>query len=310
MSDWTSFTDPSLLRIATTTASVPDLDTAERGYAEFLGYRTVECGTIDAALATSWGTPAVAGARYCTMAAEGEQDVFMRLVEAPAVPAYRPLTSFGWNAFEIIADDVHALERRLAASPFRIIGPPKPLQFMPSIVAMQAIGPGGECLYFTMESGDRETSILPPPSGFVGRTFIVVCAGPDFSALLRFYVDRFSLRERPVRQSKVGIIQAAQGLGPDETIELSAIGMRQRGNLLELDGYPVGEGRVAGPRARVPGHLPPGCALVSVEVDDLAPHIGDAIAPPLVRDDAVYRGRRSCTLLGAAGELLELIEAR
>lgn len=310
MSDWTTFTEPRLLRIATTTASVPDLDAAERCYAEHLGYRVVERGTVDAGLAASWGAPAAAGARCCTMAAAGERDVFTRLVEAPAVPGYRPLTTFGWNAFEIIADDVHALAARLADSPFRIIGAPRPLQFMPSIVAMQAIGPGGECLYFTMESGDRAASILPPPSGFVGRTFIVVCAGPDFGALLRWYVDRFELRERPVRQSKVAVLQAAQGLGPDETVELSAIGMRQRGNLLELDGYPTGAGRIAGPRPQLAGQLPPGCALVSVEVEDLAPFAADAIAPPRARDEAVYGGRRACTLVGAAGELLELIEAR
>ncbi|MCW6528827.1 VOC family protein [Sphingomonas sp. MMSM20] len=309
MSDWTTFTDPQLLRIAATTASVPDLDAAEAGYADYLGFVAVERGALGADLVASWGRPGSAGARFVTMRAAGETDTFVRLVEAPAVADYRPLTSFGWTAFEIIVDDVHTLAARLATSPFEIIGSPRPLQFMPSIVAMQVVGPGGECLYFTMESGDRESSILPPPSGFVGRTFITVCAGEDFSAMLRWYVDHFALRERPVRQSKVDIIQRAQRLSSDETIELSAIGMRQRGNLLELDGYPVGPGRVAGPRPGNPMMLPPGNALVTLEIEQLDPVAALAIAPPARHGGAIYAGRRSCTIIGPAGELLELVEA-
>jgi hypothetical protein len=170
------------------------------------------------------------------------------------------------------------------------------------------IGPAGECLYFTMESGDRETSIRPPPAGFVGRTFIVVCAGPDFQSMLRWYVERFQLRERPVRQSKVQILQHAQGLKPEQTIELSAIGMRQRGNLLELDGYPTGPGFIAGPRPRDEGSLPPGNALVTVEIEDFDAHLDSALVAPRRLHGAIYGGRRAYTLIGPAGELLELVE--
>lgn len=308
MNDWTTASDPTLLRIVTTTTATPDLWASEHCYAEWLGYRTIERGWVDPGLARSWGTPAAAGAPFCTMAPAGETDVFVRLVETPAVPGYRPLTTFGWNAFEIIVDDVPKLAEALRSAPFEVIGEPRPLQFMPSIVAMQVAGPAGECLYFTMESGDRDASILPKPSGFVGRTFIVVAGGPDFDAMLRWYVDHFQLRERPVRQSKVKVLQDAQGLGPDETVSLSAIGMKQHGNLLELDGYPVGPGRIAGPRPRAPGHLPPGNAMVSFEVADLTPFAAMAIVPPQPRPELAYRGRRACTLVGPAGELVELVE--
>lgn len=309
MSDWTTDTEPALLRIAITTTGTPDVEASERAYRDYLDYRVVERGVVGKDLAESWGTPAAAGAPTVTLVPPGETDVFMRLVEVPMPDKYAPLTTYGWNAWEIIVDDVHALAERFPGSPFTVIGAPRPLQFMPSIVAMQVTGPAQECLYFTMESGDRETSILPPPAGFVGRTFIVVNAGPDFSTLLRWYVDHFDLRERPVRQSKVEVLQNAQGLGRDQTFELSAIGMRQRGNLLELDGYPNGAGYVAGPRPRASGHLPPGNALASFEVADLEPYAALAIRPPETRMEAAYIGRRACTILGPAGELLELVEA-
>lgn len=309
MNDWTSDSEPRLQRIVATTVGAPDLGAAERSYVGHLGYRVIDRHSLDPALAASWGVPDSAGARTLTLVAEGEEDTFVRLIERPALPGYQPLTTYGWNAFEIIVDDVHALHQQLIDSPFRIIGPPKPLQFMPSIVAMQVVGPGQECLYFTMECGDRETSILPPPGGFIGRTFIVVCAGPDFTKLLRWYVDQFALRERPVREGKVAIVQQAQGLDADHTMALSAIGMVQRGNLIELDGYPSGPGYVARPRPGAPGMLPPGNALVTLEVDDLAAYAPAALRPPHRRTEAPYLGRESCTLVGPAGELLELVQA-
>jgi len=292
-----------------TTASTPDLAAFEHCYRETLGYRTVETGTVGQELARSWAAPAAAGSGYCVMRPEGDDVAYVRAVEAPEVAGYRPLTTFGWNAFEIIVDDVHALAKRIGGSPLEVLDGPHPLKFMPSIVAMQVVGPGGECLYFTMESGDRDASILPRPGGFVGRTFIVVAGGPDFHAMLRWYVDTFQLRERPVRQSKVAIIQRAQGLDSEHTILLSAIGLRDHGNLLELDGYPTGSGLVAGPRPRPPGHLPPGNAIVSFDVADLARYEALAIATPQVRPEAGYGGRRACTIIGPAGELVELIDA-
>lgn len=309
MSDWTTDTVPLLHRILVSTVAVPDVGHAQACYADWLGYRPVERGEVDRALALSWGAPAAAGARYVVMAPEGQDDVFIRLVETPAVPGYRPLTTFGWNAFEIIVDDVYALADKLAGSPFEHLAGPTQLQFMPSIVAMQVAGPGAECLYFTMEGGDRESSILPRPSGFVGRPFIVVAAGARFDALLRFYVDNFRLRERPVRKSLVTVLQMAQGLPPDHAFSLSAIGMAGHGNLLELDEYPSGAGFVAGPRPRAEGHLPPGNAMVGFEIADIDPFAPLAIAPPAARPEICYGGRRACTIAGPAGELVELIES-
>ncbi|MEW4467775.1 hypothetical protein AB1K62_08100 [Parasphingorhabdus sp. JC815] len=309
MSDWTTDSQPQLLRISSITSTVPDMIAAQNCYRELLNYRLVESGFIDKALAARWNTPAACGAAFCTLVPQNEDNVFIRLIEGPSVMGYRPLTSFGWAAFEIIVDDVYHLADRLSKSPFRHLAGPAPLQFMPSIVAMQVEGLGGECLYFTMETGDRNKSILPQPSGFVGRPFIVVAAGGEFDPMLRWYVDNFQLRERPVRQSKVAILQQAQGLGADHEIFLSAIGMAQHGNLIELDEYPTGLDFIAGPRSRADGHLPPGNAIVSFEVDDLEPYIKLADGPVNISKGVCYGGRRSLVLTGMAGELIELIES-
>ena len=310
MSDWTSHGDPLLTRFRFVTVGAPDVAVSEALYVDTLGYRVRERGTVDADLARSWGAPAAAGRPYTVLATAGADDDFLRIVEAPAVPGYRPLTTFGWAAFEIIVDDVHAVHRRLDASAFTVLAPPTPLQFMPSIVAMQAAGPAGECLYFTMEGGDRATSILPRPRSLIDRPFILVVAGPDFDALREWYCDLFDLKRRPLRDSRIALIQRAQGLADDHVTRMTTAGLRDHGYLLEFDEYAPAPGRVAGPRPVAPGALPPGCAMASIAtlaMDRVAPL---AIAPPRRREGLGYDGRRACTVRGPAGELIEFIEER
>lgn len=310
MNDWTSESLPDLLRITCVTAAVPDLSAAEKAYCDLLRLTVAERGRVDAELALSWNASAAEGAEYVLLLPQNENDVYFRLVATAHPAGYAPLTTFGWNAFEVIVDDVKTLCERIKGSSFRLIGEPLPLAFMPSIVAMQVVGPGAECLYFTMETGDREASILPRPGGFVGRTFIVVVGGADFTAMHRWWIDHFNLRERPVRQSKVRVLQAAQDLDPDHTIELSAIGMRHHGNLLEIDGYPHGVGLPAIERTRVEGHLPPGNAIVTLEVEDAERWVDLASGNLHQFAGRLYDGRTSIALTGPAGELIELVSER
>lgn len=308
MSDWTSHGDPLLTRFRFATVGAPELAAAEAMYVATLGYRVRERGVIASDLAESWGTPGMAGNAYVTLSTDGAPDDFIRLCETAAVPGYRPLTTFGWAAFEIIVDDVHAVHERLRDAGVTILAPPKPLQFMPSIVAMQAAGPSGECLYFTMESGDRDASILPRPRGLIDRPFILVVAGPDFDDLRNWYCDRFDLRRRPLRDSLIALLQDAQDLPRDQVIRMTTAGLREHGYLFEFDEYPSGPGFVAAPRPSAPGMLPPGCAMASIMVrafDRVEPL---AIAPPAVRAEIGYDGRRACTVRGPAGELIEFIE--
>jgi hypothetical protein len=65
------------------------------------------------------------------------------MIEPDTAPA-PPLKTLGWNATEILVEDPVLLEPRLKDSPFRLIGPPAPLDFNPAVVAMQALAPAGE----------------------------------------------------------------------------------------------------------------------------------------------------------------------
>jgi hypothetical protein len=238
------------------------------------------------------------------MSLQSAPDVFIRVVQGPATARYRPLTTWGWNAIEIVVDDADATYQRLRGSPFRVIGEPANLSGYPSIRAFQVVGRASEVLYLTSETGDRARSPLPPPNGPVGRIFIMVVAGPEPQRLVDWYAETFALERDTLRDRPVGVLQRAQGLPPDRLLPLTTTRLAERGNMVEIDGYSEN----AGERPRKPGHLPPGVALTTISVRSLEAVRAPFLTEPIALAGALYGGRRSATLRGPAGELIELVE--
>ncbi|MEY3466674.1 MAG: hypothetical protein RL603_2274 [Pseudomonadota bacterium] len=296
--------EPALQRIRMATVATTDLAAFERDYSAWLGYEVRERGKVSRELARSWGAPAMAGRPYVLMSSNAAPDVYIRAVRTARIPQdYAPLMTHGWNAIEIIVDNPDVTFANLRGSPFRVIGEPAPLGGYPTIRAFQVIGPSGEVLYLTAETGDRSKSILPQPGGAIGRIFIMVLAGPDIEALLDFYSGKFDMTRATARKRTVGVIKRAQGLGDDET-PLATMRLAQAGNLVEFDGY--SPKAIVRPVMR--GELPPGIALTSFAVKNLDALKLDWISPPAARQGAAYAGKRSATARGPAGELIELIE--
>lgn len=290
---------PKLKRIKMATIAVPNLDAIEPLYKDWLGYVVVERGNVEEALAVSWGAPKSAGRRYIMMQPESGTDVYIRAVEIDPVPDYKAMTTWGWNAIELIVDDPDALYDKLKDSPFTLLGKPAGLKNYPSIRATQFQGPAEDVLYLTAETGDRTNSLLPRPGAFVGRIFIMVVAGPDINALQDWYADTFDMARGPINNSPIDLINKAQGLPSGSERPLTIVGMSDHGNILELDGY----GAHTGPRPRGEGELPPGIAMTSVTVPNL-----DDLDIETITDPIAAYGSRSAVAIGPAGELLELIE--
>jgi catechol 2,3-dioxygenase-like lactoylglutathione lyase family enzyme len=283
-----------------------DLASTEDWYSNWIGYTVVERGEISAELAGSWGTPNMAGRAYILMQPESGADVFIRAVETDGVEGYRAMTTFGWNSFEIIIEDVYALNERLLKSPFKIIGGPEALSEESTIHAMQVIGPSQEVLYLTQET-NPEAKLLPEPGSFVDRPFIMVLACPDVSAVVDFYGSKFGVPGGGGSGdgSAIGIISRAQGLPEDHKFQMGFMRFADHGHYIEIDGYPDS----ASPRPRAEGQLPPGNAMCSFNVNDLDKFDVDFISAPVRDSSLAYGDHRSATLVGPAGELTELIEA-
>jgi hypothetical protein len=254
---------------------------------------------VSAGEARAWCAPAAQGAAMLLLAPASGEPVYLRFVEDAGGAGWTALTTFGWNATEFVVQDVDALARRLEGGAFDIIGAPKSLSRFPMIRAMQAIGPAGECCYFT-QVGAGSGLDLAPARSFVGRVFIVVGAGPDVDAMFAPYVAFSNAVDAPVA-TPVGVISRAHGL-PADTLHRHGLVRLTEGTLIELDQYPAS----ARPRVATADRIAPGMAMVTFAVDALGVH--DFIAAPAA-SELPGLGRSAC-LRGAAGELIELAAPR
>jgi hypothetical protein len=286
---------PRLRNIRGVTYAVPDLDAVERAYTGVLGYVVRERGTLPAALAAAWGAPAMAGRAMLTLGPASGEPCLLRFVASPAAAGWRALVTHGWNATEFVVQRVDDLAARLADSPFVVIGPPTSLTRFPMIRAMQAVGPFGECCYFT-QVGPGSGLDLAMAESYVGRVFIAVAGGPDVDSMFDPYTPFANDFDPPVA-TPVRVLSTANGL-PLETLHRHGLVKIGSGTLVELDAYPS----ATRPRAAVPGELPPGMAIVSLQVDRLPPAL----------ESAAYDsgpGGPAALLRGRAGELIELVTA-
>jgi catechol 2,3-dioxygenase-like lactoylglutathione lyase family enzyme len=296
---------PLLQRIRHATVAAPDLDAIVDLYTKWLGYKRIETSKVDAAQAQSWGSPAMVGRRQAVLQPASKADVFIRVVEIDPVPNFRPLSSWGWGAIEILVEDPPKLHKKLTDSPFMVIGKPRFLDGYPTIQAMQVRGPANEVLYLTTDTGPREKSLLAEAGAPVGRPFIMVLAGPHPRGVQDWYAKTFRMKKNPISETRIDVIQQAQGLAADHIFPLGFMAMAEPSFFLELDGYPPG----TGPRPHHHGQLPPGVAMATFQVPNLDKVNLPFLSPPATLKGAAYGGRRSAVAVGPASELIELIEA-
>ncbi len=252
-------------------------------------------------MAASWNAPRSVGAPFATLAPASGSPCYLRLVEQPVPASFVPTTTFGWAAFEITVQGVFDWPDKLAGSGFDVIGPPREIPGLPYFVAMQMLGTGREMIYLNEVREDTPTSDLPRAASPVDHVFIVILATPDRAATMKWYQDRLGLEEGGSYTIPYTMISKAFGL-PLDTPHSISMAQKRRLPIIEVDDYP----REATVREVTPGMLPPGNALVTLAVDRL-PDL-DFVTPPAVRDGPFYRGKRSATVVGPAGELLELVE--
>lgn len=226
--------------LAGATIVVPDLDAAIAAYRDWLGYQPSPVGSFDAAEADAWKAPTAAGARMSTLNPESGEARFLRLVEGRPDPAFRPMAALGWNAVEIIVQDVEALATRLSrpGSPFAIIGAPAVLDFdfTDKIKAMQVAGPGGEVLYLTEVAEPVPGFDLPKAKSFVGQPFIMVMGSRDIEAAALPYVERGRALS-PIFEARIDVLSEAHGIDSLHRHRLATVAFDEA-SLIEIDAFP------------------------------------------------------------------------
>lgn len=285
-------------------STVPDLEAGLRAYRDVLGLTLVKRGALDAGLAASWGCPGNAGSPHAVLRPASGEPCWFRLVEQPAHPGFQATRTYGWAAFECTVEDVWRWPKELPADLFTIVGMPKTIEnIQPTFIPMQALGPGRELIYLNEVLVPESDLLLPPARSAVDRIFICVLAAQDRAASVEWYRTRLGLERGTDYTIPYTMITKAFGLPSSHRTTLTMV-KSGRMPIVEVDDYP----QAATPRPRHEGLLPPGNAMVTLGVGDLDACPVDWIAAPTVREGAPYMGRRSATTVGAAGELVELVE--
>jgi catechol 2,3-dioxygenase-like lactoylglutathione lyase family enzyme len=289
----------SLGPIACVTVTVPDLDATAASYSEYLGYRAAGRGLVGGDLADLWGCEALADSRYLLLSPAAGDNCILRFVEAESSVPYVPFSTYGWNAAELMVQNVDEMADRLANSPFEIIGAPANLSFTDDIRAMQILGPGKELLYLTEFKKAIPGFDTPVARCPVDVVFIVILGGPSMTALQAFYAEHFGVPEATPVESRVKGMSAAFGNSPEHKYPIAALPLAGQA-LIEVDEMPA----QATARENITGCLPPGIAMVSFMGRGLA----KSRAREIVRGEPPYKNAMQVTCQrGVAGELVEVI---
>ena len=283
--------------------TTPDLDAALADYRGVLGFELVEQDVLGEALAQSWGCPASSGSAFAVLQPASGADCFIRLVEQPLPDGFVPTTTYGWASYEITVQDVFGWPERLRGAGFDIVGEPREIPGLPYFVAMQVHGRGKEMLYFNEVRMNTPSSDLPPARSPMDHIFIIILAAKDREASVEWYRSGLGLDIGDTYTIEYTMINKAFSLPPGTTSSLTMV-QAGRMPIFEIDEYPA----QARERPCLDRRLPAGNALVTLAVNSLDALALDWIAPPQVHSGAVYAGRRSATVCGPSGELLELIE--
>ncbi len=288
---------------AIATIGVPDVAAAQAMYQKAIGLQEANKGKVSERVAESWGAPAMRGRPWVMLRCEsGDPTFHVRIVQVDPVPGYRTMSTWGVNAIEMISQDIYAVNERVLAAGFEVIGEPRPLsEAYASVHAMQVKGPGEELFYYASDvTGENEFDLIEAKS-LVDRVFNMVVGTPNFVANRHFYQSALGMDLGNAFKFKVRMVADALGYDRDRAIELGSARGRRPGSGIEMDAYPVG---LSGPRPRAKGQLPPGVSMMSLATDDFDAAKVSFVASPQV----LYGEGRVGTCIGPAGEWIELIE--
>ena len=248
----------NLGKIAAVTISISDLNRMVEVYQEFLKYRVTKTGQITTEESSAWGADFIAGTDYVVMQPEKSDDFSFRFIQQPDQPDYIAFKSTGWNAAELIVEDVDRLANELEKSPFKIIGAPADLSFTKDIRAMQVIGPANEILYLTQFKKNIPEFDIPKPRCSVDKTFIVVLAGKSLDEMQNYFHDNFGLSKATIIESRIRSISRAFHFPEDTKYKVAALALKGQ-SMIELDELP----KEGNNRSSIYGYLPAGIAMVS-----------------------------------------------
>ena len=95
-------------------------DIVEKSYQDWLDYTLTFQGIISEELANSWGAEKLIGSKFSCLEPASGKNFQLRIIEYPINGDYKPLTTYGWNAAELVVRDTDELFKKLSNSSLEI----------------------------------------------------------------------------------------------------------------------------------------------------------------------------------------------
>ena len=248
----------NLGKITAVTITTSDLNRMVEVYEKFLKYRVTKTGQITTEESSAWNADLLTNKDYVVVQPEKSDDFSFRFIQQPDQSNYIAFKSTGWNAAELIVEDVDGLAVELEKSPFKIIGTPADLSFTKDIRAMQVLGPANEILYLTQFKKNVPRFDSPKPRCSVDQTFIVVLAGKYLDEMQNYFYENFGLAKATIIESRIRSISRVFNYPEDTKYKAAALALKDQ-SMIELDELP----KEGNNRFSIDGYLPAGIAMVS-----------------------------------------------
>jgi len=248
----------NLGKITAVTITTSDLNRIVEVYEKFLKYRVTKTGQITPKESSAWNADLLTNTDYVVVQPEKSDDFSFRFIHQPDQSNYIAFKSTGWNAAELIVEDVDELAVELENSPFKIIGAPADLSFTKDIRAMQVIGPANEILYLTQFKKNVPEFDGPKPRCSVDQTFIVILAGKSLDEMQDYFHNNFGLAKATIIESRIRSISRVFNYPEDTKYKAAALALKDQ-SMIELDELP----KEGNNRFSIDGYLPAGIAMVS-----------------------------------------------
>ncbi len=273
----------------------PDLDRSVQAWTGSLHQHVHSQDVLSAERAQHLAAAGMEGSR-CVLLANELGEPWLEIIENTNAEVLDPFAHSGWFSLEIAVANVDALRATLDENFFRVIGEPANLDVSDNIRAMQVTGPAGEVLYLTEVRAEVPPFEIPFARCAVDRLFIPVMLAADRDAAANTF-ERLNGQPGIKFETKITVINRARGLEISQRHPVNAQQLAGS-NMIEID-------QLDGLQRRL-GHsqtLPAGIVSISFAIKQLPndlPHNTITAGP--------YAGRKTASLLGLAGERIELIE--
>ena len=218
----------NLGKITAVTITTSDLNRIVEVYEKFLKYRVTKTGQITPKESSAWNADLLTNTDYVVVQPEKSDDFSFRFIHQPDQSNYIAFESTGWNAAELIVEDVDELAVELENSPFKIIGAPADLSFTKDIRAMQVIGPANEILYLTQFKKNVPEFDSPKPRCSVDQTFIVILAGKSLDEMQDYFHNNFGLAKATIIESRIRSISRGFNYPEDTKYKAAALALKDQ----------------------------------------------------------------------------------